>query len=148
MKVNVKDLIISIFIPVFLGGLVGLITTTFNDYSYLNKPSFAPPGIVFPIVWTILYALMGISYYIIGDRKKSYTYEIQLFVNLFWSIIFFVFELRLFAFFWLLLLIVLVIIMIYQFYKIDKRSAYLNIPYLLWIICAGVLNFSIYLLNR
>ena len=118
------------------------------NYESLTLPSLAPPGITFPIVWTILYILMGISAYLISQKDKVPTiYYIQLFVNALWSIIFFVFKLRLLAFFWIVLLIFLVVIMIYKFYKIDKTAAYLQIPYLLWIAFASYLNLSIYLLN-
>lgn len=153
MKINFKNLIISILVPVLLGALVGLITAGSNNYSNLNQPFFAPPGILFPIVWTILYVLMGISDYLIKEshsvyqRKAIFTYQLQLIVNLLWSIIFFLLKLRTFAFIWILLLIILVISMIKQFAKISKVAAYLQIPYLLWLIFASILNLTIIFLN-
>jgi len=120
----------------------------FNDYKDLIQPPLAPKAILFPIVWTILYILMGISAYIIDEKNGSLTlYYIQLFVNAMWSIIFFVFKLRFLAFIWIILLIVLVVIMIKNFLKINKTAGYLQIPYLLWLIFASYLNLGVYLLN-
>ena len=153
MKIDYKKLIISILIPLLLGTLVGLLTSSSNDYSVMINPSFAPPGYLFPIVWTILYILMGISSYIVSESLSDGVdnalkiYFIQLIVNLLWSFIFFTFELYFLAFLWIVLLIILVIIMIVKFYKIDKLSAYLQIPYLIWLIFAAILNFAIFLLN-
>ena len=117
----------SILIPVILGGIVGFVISGFMDYSSLIKPSFAPPAILFPIVWTILYVLMGISYGILKsnsltNEKIDNIYYWQLFVNLLWPIFFFVFDWRLFSFIWILLLIVLVILMIKEFYAKNKVS--------------------------
>ncbi len=143
----------SILIPVIVGGIVGIITSNSIQYNSLDKPFLAPPGILFPIVWTILYTLMGISYgrleskALLDDNSRT-IYYLQLFVNALWSIIFFTFKLRFFAFIWIILLDILVILMIINFYKKDKLSGLLQIPYLLWILFATYLNFSIYLLNR
>ena len=143
----------SILIPLLIGGLVGLVTSNYIDYNNLIQPSFAPPGILFPIVWTILYTLMGVSYGILKsnsltNEKINTIYYLQLFVNALWSFFFFVFEWRLFSFFWILLLIVLVVLMIKEFYAKNKVAGLLQIPYLLWISFASVLNLSIYLLNK
>lgn len=143
----------SILIPIIIGGIVGFIVSNFMDYSSLLKPSFAPSEILFPIVWTILYVLMGVSYGILKsnsltDEKTNTIYYLQLFVNALWSIFFFVFKWRLFSFIWILLLIILVLLMIKEFYKKDKLAGLLQIPYLIWIIFASFLNLSIYLLNR
>lgn len=148
----IKIYIKSILIPVIIGGLVGLITANFIDYNYLVKPFLSPPSILFPIVWTILYILMGISYGILktnnlNDFKIDNIYFIQLFVNVLWSIFFFVFEWRLFSFLWILLLDILVIIMIYRFYNKNKVAGLIQIPYLLWILFASYLNLAIYMLN-
>ena len=142
----------SILIPLLVGGLVGFLTSNYINYNTLTQPSFAPPAILFPIVWTILYTLMGVSYGILKsnsltDDKINTIYYSQLFVNALWSFFFFVFELRLFAFFWILLLIALVILMIIEFYKKNKLAGLLQIPYLLWISFASVLNLAVYLLN-
>ena len=143
----------SILVPLFIGGFVGLVTSNYIDYNNLIQPSFAPPSILFPIVWTILYTLMGVSYGILKsnsltDDKINLIYYSQLFVNALWSFFFFVFEWRLFSFFWILLLIVLVILMIIEFYKKNKVAGLLQIPYLLWISFASILNLAVYLLNR
>ena len=142
----------AILFPLIIGGLVGLITANFIDYNYLTKPFFSPPGYLFPIVWSILYVLMGISYgrlknLDLNDSKIELIYYIQLLVNALWSIFFFVLKWRLFSFFWILLLLILVIIMIYRFYQKDKLAGLLQLPYLIWILFASYLNLSIYLLN-
>ena len=148
MKINIRKLLISIIIPIFLGSVVGFLTSGSNNYNDMIQPSFAPPGILFPIVWTILYILMGISSYIVSEKNGNLDiYVVQLIVNLLWSFLFFTFKWYLLSFLWILLLIVLVVIMIKDFYKSSKISAYLQIPYLLWIIFAAILNFSIYVLN-
>lgn len=149
MKINFKRLAITILIPLALGAIVGFITNS-GGYNDMVKPSFAPPGWLFPIVWTILYILMGVSYYKLDNISTSYTkkiYYAQLIVNLLWCFIFFTFKKYLLAFIWLLLLIVLVILMIKDFYKYNKTSAYLQIPYLIWIIFAAILNYAVYTLN-
>ena len=153
--IKLKPLIISIIIPLLIGGLSGLLTrSNISVFASLNKPPLTPPAIVFPIVWTILYILMGISAYLIYISDSQYksdalrAYALQLIVNFFWSIIFFNFNAYLFAFIWLVLLWILIIIMIISFCKIDKTAAYLQIPYLIWVTFAGYLNFSIFLLNR
>ena len=143
----------SILIPVIVGGTVGLITSNAINYNDLIQPAFAPPSFLFPIVWTILYVLMGISYGILEnkglvDAEINSIYYLQLTVNAIWSFIFFVFKWRLFAFIWILILDALVIDMIIKFYKKDKTAGLLQIPYLLWISFATVLNLAVYLLNK
>ena len=136
----------------FLGSLLGGNMTSFKN---LKKPFFTPPSIAFPIIWTILYILMGVSSYLICCNKTDkkfkkracFFYLIQLLVNTLWSLFFFRFSWLLFAFFWLLLLIILVIVMIIKFYKLKPLAAYLQIPYLLWLIIAGILNLAIVILN-
>lgn len=153
MKIKIKSgLITAILIPLAVGVLSSLFSGTMA-YSTFNKPSFSPPAYIFPIVWTILYILMGISSYLIyssndtGKQKALITYVLQLVFNFFWSIFFFGFSQYLFAFLWLIALILLIIIMIYQFYKISPLAAYLQIPYLLWCLFAAYLNYCIYMLN-
>ena len=123
------------------------------DYGTLQKPFLAPPGIVFPIVWTILYILMGISYGILKSNNKNnleidFIYYFQLAVNALWSIFFFVFKWRLFSFIWIIILIILAIHMIKLFYEKNKIAGLLQIPYVLWIIFASYLNLAFYILNR
>ena len=150
---NRSSLIIAILIPLAVGSFSALISGNMSLYSTINKPAFSPPSIVFPIVWTILYVLMGISSYIIyssdsADKTKALNiYALQLFFNFCWSILFFRYQLYLFSFLWLVILIVLICIMIKDFYKINPAAAYLQIPYLLWCIFAAYLNFSIYTMN-
>ena len=153
MNRNVLTYIKSILLPVIIGGIVGLIILPFMDYNSLVQPFLAPPSILFPIVWTILYILMGVSYGILetnnlADEEITNIYYLQLFVNALWSIFFFVFDWQLFSFLWILLLDVLVIIMISRFYSKNKIAGLLQIPYLLWILFASYLNLAIYLLNR
>ena len=142
----------SILMPLILGAIVGFITSKSMDYSTLVKPVLAPPSILFPIVWSILYILMGVSYGILKTNRISEEskkiYYLQLGVNLLWSIIFFTFKLRFIALLWIILLDILVILMIKYFYKDNKVAAYLQIPYLVWVLFATYLNLAIYLLNR
>ena len=143
----------SILIPLVLGGIVGFIISGSTDYNSLIQPELAPPAILFPIVWTILYFLMGLSYGIITiysdlDSDVKTIYYSQLIVNLIWPIIFFVMKNRLLALIWIILLLILIIIMIVKFIKKNKVASLIQIPYLLWTIFATYLNFSIYLLNK
>lgn len=150
---NDSSLIISILIPIAVGMLSAFFSGNMASYSMMNKPALSPPGIVFPIVWLILYTLMGISSYIIyesgkpGAKKALQVYALQLFFNFFWSIIFFGFSLYFIAFLWLLALIALVALMIYEFYCIEPYAALLQIPYLAWCLFAAYLNFMFFLLN-
>lgn len=152
---NIKKLLFFIISTIIIGGLFGFFTMgNMNAYNELIKPPLTPPGFVFPIVWSILFILMGISLYIVSESKyrdKTGAYKIyiiQLLVNSVWTLLFFGLNWRLVSFIWLILLIVLVIIMIVRFYKINKTSALLQIPYLLWITFAGYLNLALYILNR
>ena len=143
----------SILIPVLVGVVIGFITSGAMDYSMLKQPPLAPPSILFPIVWTILYVLMGVSYGILksngeADEEVDRIYYLQLAVNALWSIFFFILKWRLFSFFWIILLAVLVIIMIIRFYNRNKVAGLLQIPYILWIAFASYLNLAIYILNR
>ena len=154
MKIRNKSaLIISILIPLTVGTMSALFSGNMSSYSILTQPAFSPPGFIFPVVWTILYILMGASSYIVyfsnssNKSKALLLYCIQLFFNFCWSIIFFGLDLFLFAFIWLIALIFIIIIMIRQFLIVNPLSAYLQIPYLIWCIFAAYLNFSIFLLN-
>ena len=144
---------ISILIPVLVGGIVGFIIPSSMDYEMLEKPAFAPPSILFPIVWTILYILMWISYARLEDKNLldknlNILYYVQLWVNALWSIFFFVLKWRLFSFFWILLLDALVIWMVVKMYKKDKTAWLLQIPCILWILFASYLTIAFYLLNN
>jgi len=144
--------IFYLFFPLLIGSIIGILISNNIDYNTLIKPPLSPPSILFPIVWSILYLLMGISYYILKKKDNtniiiSTIYYIQLFVNALWSIIFFSLEWRFFAIIWIILLDILVITMIYLFYKKEKIAGYLNIPYLIWILFATYLTIGIYILN-
>ena len=150
---NFKIYLRAILIPVIVGSIVGFITSGFMDNNTLIQPPLAPPNILFPIVWSILYILMGVSYGILEsnslvDSRINSIYYLQLFVNALWSFFFFVFKWRFFAFLWILLLLALVIIMIIRFYEKNKVAGLLQIPYLIWVVFATYLNFAIYFLNR
>ena len=157
MKTKIKTYVVAILIPLAVGALSAFLTRNNMDiYSRINTPSISPPSIVFPIVWTVLYILMGISSAIIYNSDASrieksnalYTYAASLLVNFFWSIIFFNWNAYLLAFAWLTLLLFLIVKTIIKYYKIEPISAYLQIPYTLWVIFAGYLNLNIWLLNR
>ena len=129
-----------------------MITSGYMDYNDLIKPILSPPGIVFPIVWTIIYLLIGIYYTLLKEKgevqkETKQLYYSQLLFNYLWTFIFFVFRLRLLSVLWIIILDVLVIVMTYQFYKQNKLSGILLIPYILWLIFATYLNISIYCLN-
>ena len=152
---KIKPYVISIAIALAVGGLSALLTSgNMNVYDTLNRPALAPPAIVFPIVWTILFVLMGISSAMIYEERGEQDvsgaliiYGLQLVVNFFWSLIFFNMRSYLFAVIWLALLWVLVMWMIIRFYKIKPLAAYLQIPYLIWLSFAFYLTLMIYLLN-
>ena len=154
MKIKDKSaLIIAILIPLTVGSFSTVVSGGTSAYSVINKPASSPPAALFPIVWTILYILMGISSYLIyvsgdaGSKKALGIYPLQLMFNFFWSIIFFGFSKYLFAFLWLIALIMLIVLMIYMFYQINPIAAYLQIPYLVWCIFAAYLNFMVFKMN-
>ena len=140
-----------------VGALSGFLSRKGNEFYslYVQKPSFSPPDWLFPIAWGILYALMGIGAARVEAQPVSKArsrgmnlFIIQLAVNFFWSLIFFNAQAYGAAFLWLLLLLVLVAAMTLTFYRTDKLAAYLQIPYLLWLIFAAALNWAVWQLNR
>ena len=154
---DLTKLLKYVAIPLLVGGIAALLTRdSMTIFSSLEKPALSPPGWLFPIVWTILYTLMGISACLIGHSNSTpiekakalaiYTYQLS--VNFLWSIFFFNFQWYFFSFLWIILLWILVFAMIKNFYKINKTAAYLNIPYLVWITFAAYLNLGIWILNR
>lgn len=157
-KIRIIPLIVNIGLPLAIGFLINKILPNIKEiYEQLEKPVFAPPAYVFPIVWTILYILMGIAAYKIYVLKYEnidtssamFVYYIQLLLNFLWSIMFFGLRLYGMAFIELLVLICFVILAIKRFYtKGGKISALLMMPYLIWIIYAGVLNFYVWMLNE
>ncbi len=155
---KIKSYVISIVIALGVGGLSALLTSGNMDiYSRIEQPPLAPPAILFPIVWTILYVLMGISAAMIYEQKDKkpeevrsalIVYAVSLFFNFFWSIIFFNMQAYLFAFIWLVALWALILLTIIKYHQINPLAAYLQIPYLVWVTFAGYLNLAIYILNR
>ena len=144
--------IIYSLLPIVGGVLVGLIISGYMNYGDIIKPPLSPPSYIFPIVWTILYILMGISYFIAtkdkeNDKDLNQIYILQLLVNFFWPIIFFVLRMYFTAFLWIILLLILVIVMIQELLKNNKISGCLQIPYLIWLLFATYLNIGIFLLN-
>ena len=156
MKIKWKTLIICIAIPLLVGGFAGFISKdSMGVYATLNQPPLSPPGWLFPVVWTILYILMGIASYIILTSEKYKTdihkslklYGWQLLFNFFWTYWFFNLQLYFFSFAWLMVLRFLIILTIKSFSKISKAAAFLMIPYLLWVTFAAYLNIGVALLN-
>lgn len=149
-KFSLTELFISIIAAELVGTVSAIISGNFSlIYLSIIQPPFSPPAIVFPVVWTVLYALMGISDYIVQQKQNNALtiYVLQLIVNFLWSIVFF--RLKLFGLSAMLaiILFMLVWLMIMCFLKISKISAFLNIPYLLWSAFATYLAVSIYFLN-
>ncbi len=158
MRKKIMPYVISILIAFAVEGLSALITKSgWAMYKNLNMPFLTPPMIVFPIVWGILFILMGVGSAIVytkrdENRAEAYSalriYGLQLAVNFLWTVIFFNMQAYLFAFIWLLLLLALIVMMIIQFAKVSKAAAYMQIPYLLWVTFAGYLTWMIYILNK
>ena len=156
LSVRMKSLIKNLAIPLLIGALAGFLTNSdVKEFmTTANKPFFTPPEWLFPVAWTILYALMGFSAYVIENTSSPRkiraltVYYIQLFFNFVWSFIFFSAENYLFAFIWIIALWLLIIATIIEFKMIKSRGAYILIPYLIWVTFAAVLNFSVYLLNK
>lgn len=149
-----RKLIFFLALPLFVGALAGFLTKdSMMIYRNLNRPSLSPPGWVFPVVWTILYVLMGLGSYLIaqtsspGRNEALRLYGIQLLLNFIWSLVFFHFQNYLFAFFVLLLLWYFIVRMITVFWSVNPTAALLQIPYLLWVTFAGYLNLAIVFLN-
>lgn len=155
---KVKTYVISILIALATGALSAVLTMGSMDlYNTIITPPLSPPSILFPVVWTVLYTLMGIGAAMIyntptaTDSEKFsalFTYAISLIFNFLWSIIFFNMRSFLFAFIWLLILLFLIVRTIIKYYSINPTAAYLQIPYLLWVTFAGYLNFAIWYLNK
>ncbi len=154
MREKTESLFIAILIPLFIGQLSSLISREgFAAYQALEKTGANPPAAVFPIVWTILYILMGISSFLIWNtekdgRGKALTlYALQLFLNFLWAPLFFRCGQILEAFFLLVLLLAVVIVMAISFFRLCPGAGLLQLPYIVWLIFAGYLNLSAYLQN-
>ena len=156
MNNHCKILFLSIVIPLAVGGLVTFFSKeNMFMFNLIEKPPLSPPSWLFPVVWTILYILMGVaSYFVFTSTQKEniikialQSYVIQLLFNFLWPILFFNLGLYFFTFFWLLALLALIIFTTNLFYKISKLAAYLMVPYILWVFWAGYLNLGIAILN-
>ncbi len=153
---KIKTYLIAIAIPLAVGGLAAFLTRdSMNIYEELMTPPLSPPGILFPIVWTILYTLMGVSSALVStadapvpEKERALTvYAISLVLNFTWSLIFFRFRAFLLAFVWLIVLLFSIVKTILRYREISPAAAYLQIPYAVWVAFAGYLNLGIYLLN-
>lgn len=154
MRIDWKKLIIITVITFIVGTFFSFFTMNSMDtFKYLSKP-INVPGVLFPIVWSILYLLMSISCYLIvksndKDKKEGIIlYAIQLVINSLWTLIFFGLGAYLLSFIWIIILLIVAIIMLAKFYNINKIAMYINIPYVLWLLFAAYLNLGIYLLNK
>ena len=153
---NIIKLSISLLLPLSVGAVAGIFTSKSVStwYTTLNRPSISPPNCVFGPVWTSLYILLGISFFLIW-RENSSRYKklavkvflIQMLLNFLWSFIFFYLNLIGIALIEIILLWIAIAAMIYLFYKVKPIAAYLNIPYLLWVTFATILNSGYYFLN-
>ncbi len=158
MKQKIRIYTVSIALSLGVGVVSALLTRNNMDiYTQVKNPPLSPPSILFPIVWTILYILMGISAAMVFTTKSAalterkdalHVYGLSLFFNFFWSIIFFNLRAYFFSFIWLIALLFLIILTIIRYSKINRTAAYLQIPYALWVTFAGYLNAGIWLLNR
>ena len=157
-KWNVRNLLVSIIVCQ-AAGLIGSLFTFAaipTWYASLAKPSFSPPNWLFGPVWTTLYIFMGVAMYLVwqkGTKKKDVRQALTLFIihlvfNAGWSIVFFGLQSMLGGMVALIILWGFIVAVIREFYRIDRRAAYLLIPYLVWVSFAGVLNFSLLLLNQ
>ena len=155
MKTNWKQLLLFLAIPLTAGGLAALAGGDMMQYQTLIQPPLSPPAWVFPVVWTVLYLLMGYGSYRIyiskADPKQKRNalilYGMQLLFNFLWPLTFFRLGWRLTAFFLLCILWVLIFLTIRAFNAIDERASDALLPYLLWVTFAGYLNLGVYLLN-
>ncbi len=158
MKQKIRIYAVSIAISLGIGVASAFLTRNNMDiYSLEKTPPLSPPAFLFPLVWTILYILMGIGSAIIlttatstlSEKKNALSvYALSLFFNFFWSIIFFNLKAFLFSFIWLVALLILIIMTIFRYSKINKTATYLQIPYAVWVTFAGYLNAGVWLLNR
>lgn len=156
MKIKIKPLVVALILPLVTGGLASLLSRGRMDlFGTVEKPPLSPPAWLFPVAWTILYVLIGVaSYRVFTARAASAEknrallfYGIQLTFNFFWTLIFFNLGAYWFAFVWLAALLALIVVTTVKFRRIDRPAAYLMLPYIVWVIFAGYLNFGIALLN-
>lgn len=152
-NIHWKNLITAVAIPLAAGGLSAWITMDgMKAFETVNQPPLTPPMWLFPVVWSILFVLMGIASYLVvmqkGEDTKALTlYAVQLIFNFFWSIWFFNLGWYLFAFLWLVALWILILATTVAFYRISKPAAWLMLPYLVWVALAGYLNLGVWWLS-
>ena len=149
-KIDVKKLIISFSVVAILV-LISMIFTknTMNFYENIIKPDIAPKPIIFPIVWTILYFIIGLTLYrFLGEKNIRKSIILNLVINVTWPILFFRFELLFLSIIWLVFIIGTLIMELIKIYKVDRGFAFINLPYLFWLFFALYLNIMIYLLNK
>lgn len=148
--------ILLILLPLLVGGIAGIATSSSVSTWYvgLAKPFFSPPNWLFGPVWSLLYLLMGISSILIfkspvsAARKISLdVYFFQLFLNFIWSFLFFGLQSPILALINIIFLLMMILVMVIQFSRVNKLSALLQVPYVLWVSFATALNFSIWYLN-
>ncbi len=155
-KRNILIYSVSIAVPLAVGVISALLTMGNMDiYKELDTPPLSPPSVLFPIVWTVLYILMGISCATVWKYRKTdkntekalYYYAASLVFNFVWSILFFNLRLFLPAFIWLLMLLYLIVRTVICYFKVYRPAAYLQIPYIVWVAFAGYLNLGVRILN-
>ncbi|GAO30135.1 TspO/MBR family protein [Geofilum rubicundum] len=153
---NILKLIVALVIPLGLGALAGMVTSEAIPewYATLNRPSFSPPNWLFGPVWTILYILLGISFFLVwkeapgkNRNRALLIFGVQMVLNFAWTFIFFYFKMLQLALMEILLLWLSILVMMLWFYRVKPLAAYLNIPYILWVTFATVLNAGYYFLN-
>ena len=152
MQTNFLKNLFYLALPLFLGSIIGLIISGSIDYPFLKQPPLSPPSYLFPIMWSIIYILLSISFYLyqnkgIPNKTLDKVYYYSLAINLLWSIFFFILKWRLFTVIWTILLLGSVIYLLYLYFKYYKPSFYLNLLYLLWVIFATYLTIGIAILN-
>lgn len=156
MKIKWKQLLLCVAVPLAVGGLSAFLTrNAMKEFPQLDQPPLSPPMWVFPVVWTILYVLMGLGSYLVwngsdrrGERGKAlWVYGVQLAFNFLWTIFFFNCGWYLFAFVWLVVLWGLILWTFLLFRRQSPLAGWTLVPYLAWVAFAGYLNFGIYLLN-
>lgn len=154
-KMDKGKLVKELLIPVVGGMVTGMIATknAKEIYSKLKKPDYAPPSWVFPVVWTGLYATMGLANYRVSMKKKptataNTLYDIQLGLNFLWSFLFFKWKLRGTAFAEIALLLGMITLTTYQYYQKDKIAGRMMVPYVIWVAYALQLNYSMWKLNK
>lgn len=155
---KIGKIALFIIIPLLVGGLSAFLTKdAMSEFKNLNQPILSPPAWLFPVVWTILYILMGLASYLVYKNKNVFFYKerdnflivyaLQLVFNFFWSIIFFNMKMYYFAFIWLIILWIMILLLIINAKKLNKIAYYLLIPYIIWVAFAGYLNIMIAILN-